>query len=445
MIGGLLDKITASLGKSFVFTGLLPAAVLLTVVECYRYGFAQFWDQLPTTAGDLKNITALGIAWLTVAFILFSIRTWIFDLFQRIPRGRFGPLLLRRWLGHRDKAEMTVSTLEWQYTVVQWPTSQFDPEAAIYRPRFIALPAIDDALRKSRLARTSLESMAERQEIYPGWWDCKSLLDGLCSLFAIVADQGNYQQNQVRLDAELLEWRGSINGDQQKLILDNLSRHVERELAVAFEENLQYAKGPWVYPTALGNRLAALDDYAQSRYFIPTVTIWDRLWWVLPAPARQEISDARLNVETLLNLSAVLLLCAIGIAAAALSALSSRLTPFLPEVTVGRVLLGVGAAIIAVACYRGTSFAVNALATKMMTLIDTNRLQLLAALGFAPKTIRDEIELFRELRLFFDQAHPRTSDREIKIPQSGDKDKSKKKNDASVGEDDDDNDDDDSG
>jgi hypothetical protein len=47
-------------------------------------------------------------------------------------------------------------------------------------------------------------------------------------------------------------------------------------------------------------------DYAERRYGITTDTIWDRIWWVLPAAAaKQEISDARLAVEVATNLCAV--------------------------------------------------------------------------------------------------------------------------------------------
>jgi len=57
----------------------------------------------------------------------------------------------------------------------------------------------------------------------------------------------------------------------------------------------------------------------------------------------------------------------------------------------------------------------------MMTLIDTNRLQLLAALGYSFETVSDEVEAFAELNLFFVQARQRRSDRKLKLPKGGDK------------------------
>jgi len=418
MFGGLLDKITASLGKSFIFAGLLPAAVLLAIVECYRYGLTEFSSQLPSTASDLKDITALGIIWLAAAFILFAIRTWIFDRFQKMPRGRLAPLLLRRWWRRRDQAETSVRKLEWQYTVVQWPTTNFDLDMALYQPPFIATPTVERALRKSQRARSRLDIMVAQKRTYPGFWDCHELLDGLCALFLIAIKRADYSPaEQGQIAADLTSWRSSFENTRKKVI-NNLSLHVEREWAAAFEENLLYAKGPWIYPTAIGNRLAALDDYAQLRYGMATVTMWDRLWWVLPAAARQEISDLRLSVETLLTLCFALSVSAIGIGVLIVSSMTPTLAPDLPPPTLQRILLGLASAIFAVGCYRGTIFAVKALAAKMMTLTDAYRLQLLVALGFKPKTIKDEVEIFSELNLFFVQARPRQQNREITIPKS---------------------------
>ena len=68
MIGGLLDKITASLGKSYAFAGLLPAAILLAIVDCYRNGFAHLWNLFPASSDDLKSVTAIGVEWLIIGF-----------------------------------------------------------------------------------------------------------------------------------------------------------------------------------------------------------------------------------------------------------------------------------------------------------------------------------------------------------------------------------------
>jgi hypothetical protein len=426
MIGGLLDKITASLGKSYVFAGLLPAAVLLAIVDCYRNGFAQLWNRLPATSDDLKNITAIGIEWLIIGFILFAVRSWIFSQLQTIPRGRFGLLLLRRTLRRRDEAYANADTLQWKYTVAQWRTAQFAHDAAIFLPSIIKPPALAAVMRKSFLARARLENMVERNKVYPGWRDCKTVLDGLSELFAFVADKPRFQQYRAQIVAELGLWRALATDERHETVLSKLADYVQRESAIAFEKSQQYAEGPWVYPTAIGNRLAALDDYAEARYGMATGTMWDRLWWVLPDRGRQEIADARLNVETLLNLGAVLLLSALGIAIAVIAALSHRLTGCPPDVSVGRILLGLVALILAIGCYRGAIFATDALATKMMTLIDTNRLQLLAGLGFVPKTVTEEFGLLSELNAFFVQAIARQPDRAIKIPKSGDSDNGEK-------------------
>ena len=374
-------------------------------------------------------------------FILFAVRGWIFRQFQTLPRGRFGVLLLRHALWRRDEAQVNAEVLNWKYTVARWRTSLFDPNAAIYRPNSIRPPALADVMRRSLLARARLEGMTERRRAYPGWWDCKTILDGLCALFAFVTDKTLYQQNREAINAEVELWRHLMSNQHNETVLGKLTDYIQRESAIAFERTQFYAEGPWVYPSAIGNRLAALDDYAESRYGMATETMWDRLWWILPDRGRQEVADARLNVETLLNLGAVLLLSALGIGISVLAALSHRLPGYVPAISVGCVLLGLLSLILAIGCYRGAIFAVDALAAKMKSLIDMNRLQLLAGFGFVPKTVAEEFGMLSELNVFFIQAIVRQPDRKITLPKSADKSDKAGKSKTKPAETDDDNDD----
>jgi hypothetical protein len=80
-----------------------------------------------------------------------------------------------------------------------------------------------------------------------------------------------------------------------------------------------------------------------------------------------------------------------------------------------------GLVLLALIVYRGAVFAMAALASKIISLIDLNRLQLLVSLGLRPGTINQEVALFKELKSFFVQAVPRTGTRPLNIPrrQSG--------------------------
>jgi len=430
MLGGLIEKISASLGKSFLFAGLLPAAVLLAVSSLYWFGIADTWTQIQSVAnaGDnAKSITWLALAWIVTGFILFAIRAWIFAVFRVMPTGRFGSWLLRRALSKRQRVQRELKRVEWQYTIAKWHERNFSPATAIYRPIWFDVPRIATALTKSKKARARLRKRAQvKTDGLPTWDDRCILIDGLTHLFAIITDAGTYQGHQQAIDDEVAQWVAETAQPGAKTFLEHFTEDIYREWTAAFDWNLHYAKGIWVYPTVIGNRLAALDDYAERRYGITTDTIWDRIWWVLPSAAKQEVSDARLAVEIATNLCAVFLLAAAEIATAEIGRNLHLATKAATDKPLLSVILVAGSIILAIIAYRGAIFAFDALAGKMRSLIDLYRLQLIAALGFHAKTVGEEYELLAELDHFFVQAAPRKPERELKIAISseGAKDKS---------------------
>src|SRR5262249_936360 len=103
MLGGLLDKISASLGKSFLWAGLLPSAVMLTIGSLYWFDADGAWTQVEGLIGEGKSISRILMIWLVLGFILFAIRAWIFARFRILPTRRFGSLLLYRPLRNRKR------------------------------------------------------------------------------------------------------------------------------------------------------------------------------------------------------------------------------------------------------------------------------------------------------------------------------------------------------
>jgi hypothetical protein len=153
VFGGLLNKIAVSLGKSFVFAGLLPAAVMLVLAYCYWLGIDEVIRRQPDITlalTDAKQLSFVAILWIAVGFVLFVIRTWVFGLFQIMPTKRPGLLLLRRQLHLRDKARKRMDELAWRYTVVRWHERRFARTAARFRPAWLTRPALNDALASRR-------------------------------------------------------------------------------------------------------------------------------------------------------------------------------------------------------------------------------------------------------------------------------------------------------
>jgi hypothetical protein len=431
MLGGLINKISASFGKSFLFAGLLPAAVMLTVGSLYWFGSAGTWSQAGDIANaieDVRRTSLLGLVWVVAGFILFASRSWIFALFRILPTGRFFSWLLRGPLRRRLRVQRDVKWFEWQRTIATWHERGFSAASAIYRPPGYVVPAVATALAKSMNASARLGSRTQgTAEVYSTWKDRCVLMDGLTHLFAIITDTTTYQGNRQEIDAALAQWVAVAARPNAKLFLKNLAEEIYREWVTAYGRQLRYAKGIWVYPTVIGNRLAALDDYAELRYGIATDTIWERLWWVLPSTAKQEVSDARLAVEVATNLGAALLLSAAGIAMIEVARNVSWFTLSSHAKTGQRAtILIIASLILAAVAYRGAVFALDALASKMSALIDLHRLHLITSLGYSPKTVLEESELWNELDHFFVQAIARSPGRKLTLPKAAQDDKTEK-------------------
>ena len=203
------------------------------------------------------SIPWLGLMWVSTGFILFGIRTWLFELFRIMPTGRTGSLLLRRHLRLRERARQKLLRLEWQLTVVTWHQRRFDATKAIYRPPWYPVPAVAEALRQSGNARARLRMKDKRD--FPGWKNRCVLLDGIAQLFAITAEKEFYERHKDDIDAELARWVAETSSHAAAAFLKNLTQDIRRDWDQAYARNNEYARDIWIYPTVIGNHLAALD------------------------------------------------------------------------------------------------------------------------------------------------------------------------------------------
>jgi len=109
-------------------------------------------------------------------------------------------------------------------------------------------------------------------------------------------------------------------------------------------------------------------------------------------------------VETLINLivSLVLTACVVSLSQVASCGFGSTAVGICtPLWAVAWIIAG---AMLALMVYRGACFAMEVLAGKMVSLVDTYRLTALAQLGFAPETVGEELATLRQLKGFFTQA-----------------------------------------
>jgi hypothetical protein len=230
-----------------------------------------------------------------------------------------------------------------------------------------------------------------------------AIISGVFALYRLACDP-RWSSGLPWVADEIEEWRkviGTLAGrDIIKLVRDDVLRSVDK----AFAERGKFGDEHYVFPTALGDLISALDDYGQNRYGIDTTTMWDRVWWILPKEVKADVSDARLSVETLINL-----IFALGLTGAVIIAGQVASCGFGYDATTSCMPLRAGGWIaacwvLALMAYGGARFAMEVLASKIASLVDCYRLAALSQLGFAPKTIGEEQDILRQLKGFFTQA-----------------------------------------
>ena len=128
--------------------------------------------------------------------------------------------------------------------------------------------------------------------------------------------------------------------------------------------------------------LAALDDYAERRFGMPTAALWTRLWGVLSDKARTEVAEARHAVDALVNVLAALVGVMVWIVAAELHEALGALGPATLAFDLRPLLLLIAAALLARLVYASVLVALGGLRETMIRWIDLERFRLLRELGW---------------------------------------------------------------
>jgi hypothetical protein len=425
LLASIFGKVTSSLGKTYVFSGLLPAGLLLLALGSYYTSLSalsQFGQEQLSSANAWKSIAWFGAIWIALGFIFYAVRAWFFGLFETIPTSRLGRLLLFRRLAKRERVRRNLEELEWRSTALKWLR-----EFKLDRAQIGEIPSwlLRSSSNQEKLIADSRAGREILTNIDRSVGDVINIrvrhADAIAAgIFALYRLAKSRRSNEIEaaISNEIEGWRFALAGDEGKQVADFVWDDIRRMVDRAFGDREKYGKGQYVFPTALGDLIAALDDYAQDRYGIDTTTIWDRLWWVLPKDVKSDVSDARLALETLTNLIVSLVLT-IGMIllsqVVSCGFKSSTLGACEPLRSVGWVVSG---GVLAWMAYSGACFAMEVLASKMVSLIDTYRLPALAQLGFAPKTVGQELEMLRQLKDFFTQAKKLDPSLELSSPKS---------------------------
>jgi hypothetical protein len=167
-------------------------------------------------------------------------------------------------------------------------------------------------------------------------------------------------------------------------------------------------------PTLLGNRTAAVDDYALPRYKIDTSTLLMRLRGALPAGMDTALDTSQVVVQTHIN-------CATSMAILALWECTRWDGAW--HLLRQSIFFAIALAI-AYLFYRAAIRAVGVVRENIISLVDVYRLRVIVAAGYAaPATVDEELEILKELRDFWTAASPRKAHRKLVVPQVTPEDK----------------------
>ncbi|WP_258907607.1 hypothetical protein [Actinokineospora sp. UTMC 2448] len=98
-------------------------------------------------------------------------------------------------------------------------------------------------------------------------------------------------------------WQDEVVRLRQEVPLDQRSPEVDRELARLSARRDRVSLAEPVRPTFTGDRLAATATRVGNQYGVDLVSVWMRLWVVLPEDVRAELRTARTRLDSAVALS----------------------------------------------------------------------------------------------------------------------------------------------
>ena len=402
MLGTVLDKITALVGRAFVVSAFFPVVLFVAASSAALVAMEGLTEMLRWW-GDLKALqTASLVGFLLVvvagAYLLMTISPVLKRLVEgAYPLGVFGERLLsrkRRYFARergrlrdameavvrvRARRDASLGTLQAAY---QQPAK---PDASLRQ----GAPELEEVEKSIR----SLQSDGRPPSI-------DEIIDKIEEVAAQV--KSLYQSGRAATQVERLHQRVIE-------LWDDATRAAEAKLSEGLA-NLQsrfaYSEGvAGVRPTALGNIMAAAWSYPYTRYRIDAAFMWPRLQKVIPAEYFRVVEDARISYDFCVAMTFLALLFA-GV----------WLVPVLTRKVAWPWLWLPGAGLLTAAlCHRAAIEAARAFGAILRTCFDLFRFGLLQELHIPvpanPKSERatwDQLNRFMifEEPLDLEYAHP---------------------------------------
>jgi hypothetical protein len=418
MFNTIFGKVTGALGKEYLFSGLLPAGTVLLGFHWYNYGIDNLFYFLSSfsikTDKDGQFLFAF-LSWLGLGLLLFSSRSLTFTVIENLP-GTFLSFLRESliWyqLRQRQKVDREMQELGYTYTAILWYRNNFSKPK--YIPKWVIPIKLNEVTSSGQEARAIIESLIQEIEnlsLAPSHKQLIIIVRGLRYLYEYAASMPDMSS----INEEINLWNKTLSKNGAPRVMDEVAMHVHRKWIAVRQQFHSYPNELWIKPTSIGNKSAALDEYADQRYKIDTATLFTRLWWILSVDERKSVSDSKLIVETLITLSTVtgfasviffIIFIMIGV----------RATVDEYIIYNWRALnFCLGFFAISAFTYKMAEYSIIYLYEKVTSLIDVYRLALLKKIGYIPKTIAEEIECLSELRVFFTQGIQRDRNRSVHI------------------------------
>jgi hypothetical protein len=427
MFQALFGQIKGVFGKSYLLAGLIPAAILIIGLNLYRHGVAGVQSAVDTLLGPFDKLAFAGVQnaafLLTTGLAFFALRPLVIETFQSMPWSILSPLrywMLARQVQRCRKAQRLREAALYDLTVLSWHKRDNVPET--YVPRWLKVDSQELVIRKSHQARSALRDIARvsNNRSAASRRAMGRIMDGYRAFYSLLAQRKSTNGDIASLANELDKWRQLVKTESSSDVLGVLEQQTTDHWLRARRKCALFPNyETWIEPTSFGNRLAALDDYAEKRYHIDTTTIWRRIWGILPAQDREEISDAKLSIEVMLNICVAFGL--LGAAAAVFLTieawkiiLKDGFTHFAVNWHAIRVIIG--SEIFAYVMYKLSVQMASALTENIVRAVDLYRLRVVVALGYpCPTQVKEELQLFQELQVFFTQGEPRNPNRSLKL------------------------------